>query len=230
MTESNILEEQLAIGRELLISSAAPGDHLQVNASITSLGGHHFKVKAAVPVPPQLFTPQQPLKIRLKGGSRSTLPLNCRFLRIDPKKPREMVLTIPEGEWITNRRAFVRAEIKMPILVLRHSGQKLTGETIDISGGGTLVKLPSPLPPGEAVEITLGPSEETAGEALTFEAKVARLVEIRGNRKNGGEPFTATAFKFIQAPTRAQNKVCKMVIVNQFEQRRQELREFLGKE
>lgn len=230
MGNTNILEEQLSIGRELLISTTSLGGHVQLNATISSLGGHHFKVRTQTPVSPQTFSPQQAIKVRLLGGSHSTLPLNCRFLRVDPKKATELVLSIPEGEWITNRRAFVRASINIPVAVLRHSGQKLKGKTLDISGGGTLIRLPEKLNPGEMVEITLGPAEETAQEVLIFSAKVARLVEFGGNRRNGSEPFTAYALKFIKAPTRAQNKVCKMVIVNQFEQRRAELREFLGKE
>lgn len=230
MSESNILEEQFTNGRKLLISATTPNGHIQLNASVTSLGGRHFKVRAEHPIPTTLFIPQQQLKIRLLGGSRSTLPLQCRFLRVDEKKPREMVLSIPDGEWITNRRAFVRATMKIPVRITRFSGQVFTGHTIDISGGGALLHLDDKLANSERITIVLGPLESSNNETLELEAKVARFVEITPNRKRPKEVFSATAIRFTKAPTRAQNKICKLVIVSQFEQRRAELREFLAKE
>ncbi|MBN2718687.1 MAG: PilZ domain-containing protein [Deltaproteobacteria bacterium] len=229
MSETKILDEQLVIGRSLLISSTTQTGHVQFNAEISSIGGHHFKVRAARPVPRNLLIPQQPLKIRLLGDSKSTLPLTCRFLRVDDKRPQELILSFPEGEWITNRRAFVRAQITLPVTVVRHSGQRIEGETIDVSGGGCLTRLKDNLSTGEMVFLKLGPLPDTE-ETLEFDAKMVRTVEMNVNRRNGSEMYIAFAFKFVKAPTRAQNKVCKMVIVEQFEQRRAELREFVGKE
>ena len=229
MAETKILDEQLTIGRSLLISSTSSEGHVQLNAEITNIGGHHFKVRTAKPVPRNLLVPQQPLKIRLIGDNRSTLPLNCRFLRVDAKRPNELVLSFPEGDWITNRRAFVRAQITLPLTIVRHSGQRIKGVTIDISGGGCLARLNEKISTGEMVFLKLGPLPES-DEILEFDAKMVRTVEMNKNRRNDTESFIAFAFKYMKAPTRAQNKVCKMVIVEQFEQRRAELREFLGKE
>lgn len=229
MADTNILEEQLVVGRSLLLSTTTPSGHIQLSAEITSLGGHHFKVRADTSIPQTLFAPQQQLKIRLMGDGQSTLPLSCRFLRVDPKKPKEIVLSFPEGEWITNRRAFVRAAIQMPVSIIRNSGQQISGETIDVSGGGVLTKLNADLNQGEMITLHLGPIPDSE-DILQFDAKVARLVQLNVNRRNDSPSFTAYALKFVKAPTRAQNRICKLVIVNQFEQRRAELREFLGKE
>ena len=229
MAQTNILDEHLKIGRALLISSSTPDGHIQLNAEITSIGGHHFKVRSQKPIPRNILVPQQPLKIRLLGDSKSTLPMNCRFLRVDAKRPRELVLSFPEGEWVTNRRAFVRAQIKLPVTIIRHSGQRIEGETIDISGGGVLTRLKGKISAGEMVFLHLGPLADT-DEILEFDAKMVRTVQMNANARNNTESFVAFAFKYVKAPTRAQNKVCKMVIVEQFEERRQELRELLGKE
>jgi c-di-GMP-binding flagellar brake protein YcgR len=229
MADTKIIDEQLTLGRSLIITATTHQGHVQLNAKITSLGGLHFKIETERPVSRDLLVPQQPLKIRLLGENQSTLPITCRFLRMGAKRSTEMILSFPEGEWVTNRRAFVRAQIKMPVTITRHSGQRIEGTTIDISGGGALCRLNSDLNPGELVFLKLGPIPDT-DEVLEFDSKMVRTVPMNVNRHNNSEPFTAYAFKFIKVSTRAQNRVCKLVIVEQFEQRRAELREVLGKE
>ncbi|MBN2525472.1 MAG: PilZ domain-containing protein [Deltaproteobacteria bacterium] len=230
MTDAHAIEDQLSIGRPLLISATtSDGRMIQFGAEISSLGGHHFKVRTNRPIPPTLLASQQIVKIRLQGKGQSTLPLSCRFLRIDEQKARELVLSFPEGNWVTNRRAFVRAPIKVKVVITRHSGQRLEGETIDVSGGGVLTTLNGALNPRETVLLKLGPLPDTQ-EVLEFDARLVRAVQMNVNRRNNSEPFTAYAMKFVKVAARAQNRICKMVIVNQFEERRAELRDILGKE
>jgi c-di-GMP-binding flagellar brake protein YcgR len=222
ISNTNVIEDQLTPKRPLVIAANTDHGHVQINGQVASLGGHHFRIQTEKNVSPRLFAPQQKVKVRLMGQA-STLPMTCRFLRVDKNKPNQIVLSMPEGEWITNRRAFARAPIELEFKAVRNNGEELYGTTTDISGGGVLLCFENDvsIPAGEEVELHLYQRVGQRTDTLKFVARMVRE-QMMGENRNFG-------MKFVNARSREQNRLCKMVIVEQFEQRRQELREISGR-
>jgi len=215
MEGSRILEMELAIGRPLTISAKTARGRVRLKAKVSYLGRHHFKVRLDKSLRKKVLINGQEINIRLLGDKKS-LPLDSRYLRGNDVETIELVLAIPGGEWITNRRNFVRVSMELLVVLTRRSDEKIQGKTLNISGGGLLAVFDKRLMLGEDVTVAIE-IPDRPGEEVTFLGKVVRQIEYL-NKDN------VFGIQFKRVERRAQNKVCKMVIVRQFEDRRAELK------
>lgn len=78
-----------------------------------------------------------------------------------------------------DRRRAPRRVARVPILVEREDGSRLTGRTRDLSQSGVLLSIDGPpAPRGERVELTI--DHPTFDEQLTVPARVVRYLEVDG--------------------------------------------------
>lgn len=188
--------------------------HFSSSGVVISMGSHAFRIRCDVPLPAEELETNQEVKLSL-AKKKDMLPVGTRFLRVADDDPHTVVLQTPEGGWRRNRRSYFRAEIEMPVLIIRPDEPRIEGTTVNVSGGGALVASAAPLRARDEFQIIVKiPKQEPVGAR-------GRVVWARYDEESGG----LYGVKFIDINRRDQNRICRMVQVHEFEQRRSELKE-----
>jgi c-di-GMP-binding flagellar brake protein YcgR len=130
------------------------------------------------------------------------------------KDQRTLILKIPIDNWQQNRRAFFRGDMEVQIFAIKSDGTRLHGRTANLSGGGALIALDGPLVMHEVIQLVL---EFGRDESISVKAQVVRV-----DKKKDSELY---GMKFLDLSSRDQNTVCRIVLVEEFENRRAEIRE-----
>jgi c-di-GMP-binding flagellar brake protein YcgR len=206
----------IEVGKSLIVSVKTVNGHLALHCDVVYVSNHHFRVRCRAPLPGRTLFPGQEARIR-PAENDTAIAMPCKYLRGNEETASEIVLSIPAGEWRSNRRAFVRVALELPVTLTRGEDEPVAGKTLDLSGGGALVQLDRrAFAVGETVRFEMRMPAEQDGALVQFDARVVRD-DPRGQAMYG--------LLFLKARTRDHNLVCKAVIVKQFEDRRAELRE-----
>ena len=204
------------VGNPLIVAAKTVNGHLALHGQVVYASNHHFRVRLRDPLPARTLFPGQEVRIR-PAADEAAIALPCKYLRGNEVVANEIVLSVPAGEWRSNRRAFVRAALELPVTLARGDQTPVAGRTMDLSGGGALVVLERKVfVVGESVRFEMRLPVEQGGALIQIDARIVR-VDPRAEAVYG--------VQFVKARTRDHNLVCKAVIVKQFEDRRAELRE-----
>jgi c-di-GMP-binding flagellar brake protein YcgR len=209
----------LKIGLRVIIQAETRGGHLGVPGEITYIGNHHFRVACDTPFPVAALPASKAVKVAIEGNN-GVMPMNTRLVRPADQSARTVILGIPERPWRHNRRAFFRGHVEARVTLSRQDGTVLTGRAVNLSGGGVLAELDpgatTPLAKLEELDIIMIFPD---GDDITAKVRVVR-VEMREDHLRYG-------IKFITIARRDQDRICRMVIVQEFEKRRAEIRELV---
>ena len=203
----------LETGRRIIIQADTPRGHYTLKGEVVYVSNHHFRVSADTRAPNGVFSPNQEVRISLEGKT-DILPIMTRFIRFTDDSSRVAILAIPEGTWKKNRRAFFRGTIEANVTIIRKSGSIDKGRAVDISGGGLLVETQVALMPREEFDIVIYFSES---DQVCATVRVVRKTEADDHIRYG--------VKFLSIHRRDQDRICRMVIVQEFEKRRTEIKE-----
>ncbi|MCP4604988.1 MAG: PilZ domain-containing protein [Proteobacteria bacterium] len=217
MNEPNVLIIQLETGQKVLVQAETPVGPLSARGEVIYVGSHHFRVQCRTPLAQDDFRPGQELKVSLAEKS-GMLPVTTHFIRILENNPRILILKLPSGKWQQNRRDFFRGTVEAKITIFRSNGTKISGKTINMSGGGALIETDVPLEMNEEIQIAV---EFSGGESVGSRARVVRTSESQSGEETG--------IKFMDISNRDQNYICRLVLVDEFENRRAEIRELTGR-
>ncbi len=182
---------------------------------IIALSSHHFRVVCESRVPPSAFNPKQSVRVFLED-SGDVFPVSVKFIRLQEEGSNVLILSLPSGSLYRNRRAFFRGEVELNITFRRKKGELIQGRAINISGGGLLVIVEQSLRKHEELEATIHFSEK---EVVTAKVRVVRSEEHEEEIRYG--------VQFTEIKRRDQDRICRMVIVREFENRRAEMKEIM---
>jgi c-di-GMP-binding flagellar brake protein YcgR len=174
-------------------------------------------VECEDPVPPDVLQLGHEVRMTLVDQP-GVLPLVTRLVRVTPGPEALFVLQIPAGTWLTNRRAFFRAEFAVPVVLVRADAPVAAGHTLNVSGGGALLETEAFLEIREEFQLVLHFEQDSLG----CKARVmwARYTE---------EEPSIYGVMFVDIPRRDQNRLCRMVQCKEFEMRRNEIKELSGR-
>lgn len=184
-----------------------------IRGEIIYVSNHHFRVSVDSRVPKGALLPKQDVRISVEG-KRDIVPIVTRFIRFLDESERVLVLSIPEGTWKKNRRAFFRGAIEARVTIVREDNTHAEATAVNISGGGILIQ----------TKTTLNKNEEI-GVIIDFPEEDQIVARVRVMRIDTHESGTQYGVKFLQIRRRDQDRICRMVIVQEFETRRNEIRE-----
>ena len=210
-TDSFLFELQQ--GLRVNIQADTARGHFSVRGEVIYVSNHHFRVACDTRVPAKTLKPKQEVRIFIEGRSGIS-PITAGFIRFLEEGSHVLILSLPSGSLYRNRRAFFRGEIEIPVALKRKNGDIVHGTAKNISGGGLLVSLEKPLQKNEEIEADILLSET---EVISAHARVVRVVE--------NDEGTDHGFKFTDIRRRDQDRICRIVIVQEFENRRAEIRE-----
>ncbi len=211
----SVPDTRLEFGRKVLVQADTPMGSVRISGRVTDVGSHSFRIKCSSPIPKDDLHPGQTLTISLVD-KKGVLPVTTGFVRILDEDLHVMVMRLPSDDWRQNRRAFFRGEIALPAVILRSDRTRLQGMTSNISGGGALVVLNAPLKMGEEFHLTI---QITKKETIGARAQVvwSMFDEEQGVGHYG--------INFMDIKPRDENRICRLVLVNEFEKRRSEIRD-----
>jgi len=215
--EAVVSDARIETGGELFVQVQTADGRTRARGRIISVAKYHFRVKCESSFREDEIEPGQEVEIRRSDGSR-VLPLSTRFIRFGESGTKEMVLSLPECRWRRNRRSFVRAPISMKVTLIRKDRPRIVGQTINISGSGALIETDIKLLIGEELRIA-------------FEIAMDRVYSVGAGARvkwesKGRDGLFKYGIQFLQIVGRDQNRICRMVLLAEFESRRVELREF----
>ncbi|MCP4679414.1 MAG: PilZ domain-containing protein [Deltaproteobacteria bacterium] len=213
MEESKTEVIQLETGLKVQVQTDTLIGSVSSRGEVIYVGSHHFRVRCRKVIYEEDLEPNQEMKITL-ANRKGMLPIVSRFIRVYDKDPRVLILKLPSGDWQQNRRAFYRGDMTTDVVVLRNNGTRAHGKTINLSGGGALVQIDSALKMGEEVQIVL---KFATSDSIGTKARVVRVSELKDGEYYG--------VMFMDISTRDQNHICRLVLVDEFEARRAEIRE-----
>jgi c-di-GMP-binding flagellar brake protein YcgR len=212
-TRTSIAPFNLEIGRRLIIKADTHRGPYSTKGEVLYVSNHHFRVSTDTRVPERALYPNQEIRISIEG-KKDILPVVTRFIRFLDNNPRVMILALPDGTWKRNRRAFFRGKIEASVTIIRKDGTAVDGRAVNISGGGILVETQARLMPKEELNIIIDFSDK---ERMNATVRVVRREMVHDCAQYG--------VKFLQIRRRDQDRICRMVIVQEFENRRSEIRE-----
>ncbi|MCU0664110.1 MAG: PilZ domain-containing protein [Myxococcota bacterium] len=207
----------IAAGMNVLLLVDIPAFRYASRGSVTSVSAHSFRVECEQPIPPDTCQPGQEARMTLVDEP-DVLPLMTRIVRVTPGASPLFVLQIPTGAWQTNRRAFFRAELALPAVVVRADAPVVAARTLNLSGGGAALETEAFLEIREEFQLVVHIEEERVG----CKAKVMWA------RYSEGEP-SLYGVMFLDLSRRDQNRLCRRVQLKEFEERRSEIKELTGR-
>ena len=208
---------ELNVGRKVAVAADTSMGPVSTRGEVTYVGSHHFRVRCKPKIPENYLVVNQEIRVSVTEQS-GVLPLTTQFVRILEKDPRIVILRLPDGAWQRNRRAFFRGEIELDVILIRKDGTRLEGKTVNLSGGGALLNTDVPLQLNEEIHVAIRLSDS---EEIEAQAKV-----VRSNKTSEGDEF---GIHFFRITNRNQNYICRIVLVDEFENRRAELRDLTGR-
>jgi c-di-GMP-binding flagellar brake protein YcgR len=204
-------------GLRVTIQTDNAKGHFSSRGEITSMSTHHFRVTCAIRVPPSAFKPNQTVRIFMEDIG-DVFPISVRFIRFQEEGSNVLILSLPSGSMYRNRRAFFRGEIELKVTFKRKKGELIQGRAVNISGGGLLVSVEQSLRKHEELEALIYFSET---EIVAAKVRVVRSEDLEEEIRYG--------VQFTEIARRDQDRICRMVIVQEFETRRAEMRELLDR-
>lgn len=213
MDQSPPTTVHLDTGNKILIQADTAFGHVTRTGEVVDVGNYAFRVKCDEPLTTDELEPGQRIRISLTDR-QNILPVETQYVRVLDDNPHIVILRLPSSQWRKNRRTFFRGEIHVNAILIKSEGERLKGYTDNISGGGALLRLDVELSIGDELEcILVIPKQEKIG------------VRVRVVWANHQMSPKAYGIKFINIKSRAQNRICRMVMVQEFEQRRATIRE-----
>jgi len=203
---------QIIEGLRLQVRIQSDAGVILTQGSVTTIGRNHFKVLCDRKFDEHYFNPDQESEVRPAEDLR-TLPLATRLVRFSRNNPSELVVKLPSGDWKQNNRSFVRVPAKLKAVIIRSDDTVETGTTVNISGSGALIETTSDIPIGNKFRLVL---ELPDGESPPIEAEaISRRLAMKTPEK------FQVGVEFLQIAQRDQDRVCRLVLVIEFERRRQ---------
>ena len=201
------------IGRRIVVNSDSTRGHFTVHGEVIYVSNHHFRVSVDTRVPKGALVAKQDVRISIEG-KRDIVPVVTRFIRFLDESERVLVLGIPEGSWKKNRRAFFRGNIDAHVTIVREDNSRAKATAVNISGGGVLIQTTTTLKKNEEI-----------GIIMDFDDADRIAARVRVVRIDTHDEEIRYGVKFLQIRRRDQDRICRMVIVQEFETRRNEIRE-----
>ncbi len=208
---------QLETGQKVLVQAETSMGPVNSQGEVIYVGGHHFRIRCKSSNIQNNLVPDQDVRVSLSDKS-GLLPVVTQFIRSLDKDPRILILKLPSGKWRQNRRAFFRGDLETNITIFRSDGTRVQGRTVNLSGGGALITIDTPLKLHEEIQIMV---EFNKKESVGSRARVVRMSESKTSEEFG--------IKFVGISNRDQNYICRLVLVDEFENRRAEIRELTGR-
>ncbi len=177
------------------------------------VSNHHFRTSVDNRVPKGALLPNQDIRITI-DGKKDIVPVTTRFIRFSDENERVLILAIPEGTWKKNRRAFFRGKTDARVTLIRKDNTHSEGTAINISGGGLLIQTQATLTQNEEIGVVINFAEN---DQIVTKVRVVRIETSDSEIRYG--------VNFLQIRRRDQDRICRMVIVQEFEARRNEIRE-----
>ena len=204
---------ELQEGLRVSVQADTARGHFSTRGEVIYVSNHHFRVACDIRVPENALKPKQEMRLFIEGKGGGS-PILSSFIRVQEEGSHVLILGLPSGSLHRNRRAFFRGELEVPVALKRKSGDIFHGTAKNISGGGLLVTLNQPLQKNEELEADILFSEQ---DVITAHVRAVRIVEHEDGTDHG--------FKFTDIRRRDQDRICRIVIVREFESRRAEIRE-----
>lgn len=215
MQTGRSIVERLEPGVAVFIHADTERGRLRRRGEVVFVGDHHFRMRCDPPIARHELEAGQRIDVRLSSDAE-TLPLSTKFIRVSDDNPAEIAIILPAGGWRRNRRAYVRAAIAAAVSIYKGDGNVLSGVTENLSGGGALVALDT------CVELQVG---EDVRMSLTLTGcEDAFLSRVRVRWIAAAEHGTRIGVQFLDLGERERNRLCRMVLVKEFESRRAELK------
>lgn len=217
MSEEEPKYLNLVEGMRILLIVDIPNVHYTSRGVVTSVSTHSFRVECETTAPTGTLQLGQEVRIT-PLDEVDVLPLVTRIVRVTPGALPLFVLQIPTSSWLTNRRAFFRATLALPVVLIRTDAPVAAGHTLNLSGGGLLLEADVFLEIREEFQIVIQFDEESIG----------CKARVMWARYEDGSP-SLYGIMFTEIPRRDQNRLCRIVQLKEFEERRNEVKELTGR-
>lgn len=213
MDEANSVIFELHQGLRVMLQADTPRGHFTSNGEVTYVSNHHFRVSCDTRVPSNLLKPNHEIRMYIEGKT-GTSPIVAKYIRPMDEGSHVLILSLPSGSIYRNRRAFFRGDVNAAVALKQKNGNIIHGEAKNISGGGLLISVEESLQKNEELEVDVLFSES---EVISAKVRVMRIEKYEDHVDYG--------VKFLEIRRRDQDRICRMVIVREFEARRTEIKE-----
>ncbi|MBN2802330.1 MAG: PilZ domain-containing protein, partial [Deltaproteobacteria bacterium] len=197
-------------GLNLRIKIESPQGTIRTTGKVIELGSRSFRIKCDRIFHKSEFETGQDVILHPKDN-KGLLPLKSKFIRLAGVNSPIIVLGLPDGEWLRNRRSFVRAKVELNITVIRDNGTKRSGTTSNVSGSGALIETEKVLNVNEKITIIFEMPDDV--QEVSTEAIVRREI------KNSSGAFKY-GIEFTDILNKDQDNICRLVLLKELESRR----------